>query len=105
MKKDNKGITPNQINSMLDAIVNPKKPTTKVQCMVCEESPIIELPHIDDVTSEDDVYCPSCEKWIATPNFMGEYGGKDYWSIEDNEYYDEDTGKLIQKDYPIKYIS
>ena len=72
----------------------------KIQCKVCIESPIIEIPDIEEANDGQQVYCPSCEKWIATAN-IDEYYNE--WSVEDEEWYDEGTGKII-KNYPVKII-
>ena len=65
----------------------------KVQCKVCIESPIIELPDIEEANDGQEVYCPSCEKWIATANI-------DEWVID---YMTFENLKLIPH-YPVKII-
>lgn len=77
----------------------------KVQCNVCLESPIVELPDINSANEDDSVRCPVCDKWIATASVSYDVAMNEtmYWSLEDTEFVTED-GKII-KDYPIKLIS
>ena len=77
--------------------------TKKIQCMVCEESPIVTLPALDIMNDGEEVYCPVCEKWLATAHDHLIYKNQKYWSCEDDTYYNEETGETI-KNYPIKYI-
>ena len=72
----------------------------KIQCKVCIESPIVDIPAIDTAYDDDMICCPNCEKWIATA-----YNNKyhKYWAIEDDTHKLED-GKII-KDYPVKIIN
>ena len=76
----------------------------KVQCMVCKEKPIIQLKQPSDYYEGYIEHCPVCTKHIGqvysdyTP-----FGEVLEWSLEEDEYLNEDTN-IIYKDYRIKYI-
>jgi len=72
----------------------------KIQCKVCLESPIVDIPNICKATDGEDIHCPECDKWLATAQIDR---FRQHWGTEDDTYLTED-GKLIQ-DYPIKIVS
>lgn len=76
----------------------------KVQCMVCEDEPIIELKEPSNYYEGYIEVCPTCDKHIAEVYCDHRfYGDVLEWSLEDDEYYDSEKD-IIYSDYPVKYI-
>ncbi len=55
----------------------------KIQCKVCDVSPIEKVPDITKVDDGDEVRCSNCDKWLARAH-RDEYG--ELWSFEDEIY-------------------
>lgn len=94
-----------QKKGTITLLINYLNMSIKIKCNVCEESPVHTLPNPKSVSEGTELFCSSCSKWLATLEESYNHFDETFmeWSLESDQYYDEDKDTL-HKNYPVEYI-